>query len=314
MPDESLFAVPQELLILGAAVKTGIIEALKSKTMTVEDLARELNYNARAVWMVTEALVELGYLVRESGGLRLGDQAASRFFDENAPEYTGFSFMHRYNIIKAWIHLPDIIRTGIPYPRAKKESADLPFFMASMSRSALQSSAEITSFCLKGYKEGARVLDIGGGPLTYARAFAALGARVTILDLPPVVDYMSSFLRENENIQMVPGDFNRDLPQETYDLVFMGNICHIIGESGNKELFRKAASVLPIGGKAAIIDFIRGTGPHAAVFGVNMLVNTPEGGVWTLEQYTAWLLDAGFGEVTLHEIAGRQLLMAVKIK
>lgn len=313
MTDESLFTVPQELLILGAAVKTGIIEALHSKTMSVEALARKLNCDTRAVWIVTEALAELGYLVRESGGLRLEEHAASKFFDENAPDYTGFSFMHRYNIIKAWIHLPDIIRTGIPYPR-EKESEDLPFFMASMSRSARQSSAEITGFCLKGYQEGTRVLDIGGGPLTYARAFTSLGAKVTILDLPPVVTYMSSFLSENENIEMVPGDFNHGLPQGPYDLVFMGNICHIIGESGNKELFKKAASVLSKEGKVAIIDFIRGTGPHAAVFAVNMLANTPEGGVWTLEQYSTWLFEAGFGEVTLHEIAGRQLLMAVKIK
>ncbi|TEB07067.1 O-methyltransferase [Pelotomaculum schinkii] len=313
MPDESLFAVPQELLILGAAVKTGIVEALHGKPMTVEDLARELNCNARAVWMVTEALAELGYLVRENGRLRLDDQSASMFYDENAPNYTGFAFMHRYNIIKAWIHLPDIIRTGIPYPK-EKETPDLPFFLASMARSALQGSAEIAGFCLAGYKKGARVLDIGGGPLTYARAFAALGAQVTILDLPPVVDYMSSFLKENENIEMLPGDFNLGLPQGPYDLVFMGNICHIVGESGNKGLFKKAANVLPIGGKAAIIDFIRGTGPQAAVFGVNMLANTPEGGVWSFEQYSTWLAEAGFGEVVLHELAGRQLLLAVKVK
>lgn len=311
MPDESLFNVPQELLILGAAVKTGIIEALHRKPVTAEDLAREQNLDFRAVWIVTEALAEMGYLVRETDGLRLSDHAASMFFDENAPDFTGFAFMHRYNIIRSWIHLPEIMRTGIPYSR-EKESPDLTFFMASMSRSAKQSSGEIARFCLGGYNEGARVLDIGGGPLTYARAFAALGAQVTILDLPPVVDYMSGFLKDNENIKMVAGDFNLGLPQGPYDLVFMGNICHIVGESGNKELFKKAASVLAKGGKAAIIDFIRGTGPQAAIFGVNMLANTSEGGVWTFEQYSAWLHEAGFGEVALHELAGRQLLRALK--
>jgi hypothetical protein len=43
-----------------------------------------------------------------------------------------------------------------------------------------------------------------------------------------------------------------------------------------------------------------------------MLASTPEGGVWTFEQYTTWFNEAGFGEVTLHELAGRQLLLAVK--
>lgn len=311
MPDESLFVVPQELLILGAAVKTGIIEALHRKPMSVEDLVREQNLDFRAVWIITEALAELGYLVRGSGGLCLAEQAASMFFDENAPNFTGFSFMHRYNIIKSWIHLPEVIRTGVPYPH-EKEAPDLPFFMASMSRSSRQSAPEIAAFCLGGHKEGARVLDVGGGPLTYARAFTALGAQVTILDLPDVVDYMSNFLKDNENIEMVPGDFNLGLPKGTYDLVFMGNICHIVGENANRALFKKAANVLPRGGKAVIIDFIRGTGPQAAIFAVNMLANTPEGGVWSFEQYSTWLNEAGFGEVVLHELAGRQLLLAVK--
>lgn len=311
MPGNSLFNVPQELLILGAAVKTGIIEALYSKPMTVEDLARELNCNTRAVWVVTESLAELGYLVRENGRLRLDERAASMFFNVNAQEYTGFSFMHNYNIIKSWIHLPEVIRTGVPYNH-ENEPGDLHFFMAAMSRGAQKSSAEIAGFCLEGYKKGAKILDVGGGPLTYARAFAALGAHVTILDLPSVVDYMSGFLKDNENIKMVPGDFNDALPRGPYDLIFMGNICHINGESSNRELFRKAAAELPQGGKLVIIDFIRGTGAKAAVFGVNMLVNTPEGGVWTFEQYSEWLADAGFGKVTLHELAGRQLLLAVK--
>jgi SAM-dependent methyltransferase len=311
MPNESLFMVPQELLILGAAVKTGIIEALHDKTMMVEDLARELKCNSRAVWTVTEALAELGYLVRENEGLRLGERAARMLFDESAEDYIGFSFMHRYNVIKSWIHLPDVIRTGTPYTQ-EKESDVLPSFMAAMSRGAQQSSAAIAGFCLGGYKEGVRVLDVGGGPLTYARAFAALGAHVTILDLPDVVDYMSGYLKDNENIKMVPGDFNYGLPQGPYDLVFMGNICHIVGESSNKELFKKAAGVLPQGGKIVIVDLIRGTGPHAAVFAVNMLAHTPEGGVWTFEQYSEWLTNAGFGEATLHEIAGRQLLLAAK--
>jgi hypothetical protein len=41
-----------------------------------------------------------------------------------------------------------------------------------------------------------------------------------------------------------------------------------------------------------------------------MLVNTATGGTWTLDQYTEWLEAAGFQEVKLNEVGGRQLIMA----
>lgn len=59
------------------------------------------------------------------------------------------------------------------------------------------------------------------------------------------------------------------------------------------------------------VDMIRGTNPFAAVFGVNMLINTANGGTWTLDQYTDWLAGSGFEDVKLSEIAGRQIITAV---
>ncbi|EGW35921.1 hypothetical protein [Desulfosporosinus sp. OT] len=50
MPDKKIMALPQELLIIGAVVKTGMVEALRQDT-TCATLAEELNLNSRAVWM-----------------------------------------------------------------------------------------------------------------------------------------------------------------------------------------------------------------------------------------------------------------------
>ncbi|MFZ5591916.1 MAG: hypothetical protein ACOY81_08950 [Bacillota bacterium] len=56
--------------------------------------------------------------------------------------------------------------------------------MTAMQHIAKKSAPTILSVCPEGLPPQPRVLDIGGGPLTYARAFAAAGASVTILDLP----------------------------------------------------------------------------------------------------------------------------------
>lgn len=76
-------------------------------------------------------------------------------------------------------------------------------------------------------------------------------------------------------------------------------------------MFRKASKVLVPGGRIAIVDMVRGTNPFAAVFGVNMLVNTANGGTWTLDQYADWLAGADFQNVKLNEVAGRQIITAV---
>ncbi len=311
MPNVQVLIAPQELLIIGAAVKTGIIEQLAKNPMTADELALEISADNRAVWVVTEALEALGYLSKDENKLRLSEEAVNMLYNKESPNYTGFSFMHRYNVTNSWIHLPEVIRSGQPFPRETGQE-NTEYFMAAMSHSARENALTIAGFCLAGSGDTPKVLDIGGGPLTYARAFAASGAKVTVQDLPHVVEYMSRFLNENENIEMFAGDFNFGLSPGPYDLAFLGNICHIFGERENMELFKKVAAVLKTDGKINIVDFVRGTNPMAAVFGVNMLVNTKNGGTWTFAEYSEWLLEAGFSSPELNSVGGRQILSAQK--
>ena len=75
-------------------------------------------------------------------------------------------------------------------------------------------------------------------------------------------------------------------------------------------MFWKVRQVLVPGVRIAIVDMVRGTNPFASVFGVNMLVYTSNGGTWSLEQYTDWLVGAGFLDMKLNEVAGRQIIIA----
>jgi len=70
--------------------------------------------------------------------------------------------------------------------------------------------------------------------------------------------------------------------------------------------------VLVPGGSIAVVDFVRGRHPFAAVFAVNMLVNTETGGTWTWEEYVAWLTDAGFKDMRLNEVGERQIITAIR--
>jgi len=110
----------------------------------------------------------------------------------------------------------------------------------------------------------------------------------------------------------VPGDFTEEVFSGQFNLTFLGNICHIYGEEENLLLFKRVHDSLQEGGRIAILDFVRGVSPRAELFGVNMLANTKTGGTWTLDQYTNWLKVAGFSQVKMHDIDGRQILTATR--
>lgn len=305
------FNITQELLILLASVKTGIICALEDKSMSAEELAASLQADTRSIWIVCEALAALGYLASDGKKYGLSAEAKKMFFDPDDPNYTGLFFLHRHNMLKYWIRLDEVITSGKPvvYEKSKEQTKT---FMEHMDFNAKKSARGLADFCIGSLDNGKKVLDIGGGPLSYAKAFTSLGASVTVFDLPNVVEHMSPHAREY-GIEMVPGDFNENLPPGPFDLAFLGNICHIVGEQENRELFKKAHACLAPSGKIIIVDFIRGTSLKAAVFAVNMLVQTKNGGTYTLEQYSQWLTEAGFRNTELHIASGCQLISANKV-
>ncbi|OPX84702.1 MAG: Ribosomal protein L11 methyltransferase [Pelotomaculum sp. PtaB.Bin104] len=312
MLDENVMAVPYELLILGAAVKIGMIELLSEKKLNSRDLALELKADARAVWVIAEALAALGYLVKEEESYHLSAEARDRIYNSDAANYTGFAFMHRYNQIVSWLSLPEVILSGRPYPR-EREPENTAYFMSAMRYSARQSAQALAEYLLAGAGAGIRVLDLGGGPLAHARALTSCGARVTVLDLPEVVKKMKDEAAA-AGIEMIPGDFNIALPPGPFELVLLSNICHIYGESENQALFLRVNQALAPGGRIAIVDIVRDTNPFAAVFGINMLACTLHGGTWTWPQYSSWLEAAGFGAAKLTEVNGKQLIIAEKNK
>ncbi|HET9533387.1 MAG TPA: methyltransferase, partial [Blastocatellia bacterium] len=56
------------------------------------------------------------------------------------------------------------------------------------------------------------------------------------------------------------------------------------------------------------------TGPvFPLLFGLNMLINTRDGGVYTMKQYREWLKEAGFKSVKTIDAPGPSpLILAVK--
>lgn len=296
----------QEAVILGCAKQEGILEAIAGKSSSAEEVAKELGASSRAVYALLSALAELGILTEDENTFRLLDEYRGPLLDRFHPDYAGGLVVHRFELIRKWGRMPEILKTGSPIE--EDESAQGPeakeTFIYSMRRLAKPNVRAIANQLLSRLPENPHILDVGGGPGTYAEAFTEGGAQVTVFDLPEVVDLMKEHL-DAAGISAVGGDFNEGLPEGPFDAAYLGSVSHIYGPKENLTLIKRVAGSLYPGGLIAIRDFVRGLSKGAALFGVNMLVNTEFGNTYSQEEYRGWLSAAGFEGIEVLPIPER---------
>ena len=292
-------------ILLGAAVREGLIGAVAGRARPADDVAVDLGMDERAAYVVLSALAELGILEEGPDGFRLLEEHRGPLLDPGHPDFVGQSVVHRFELIGSWGRIPEILRTGRPVEdRTAPDFGGTETFISAMRRGARPGAGAVAEAVLARLPDGARILDVGGGPGTNAEAFAAGGARVTVFDRPEVIGLMQTTL-EAAGIETAAGDMNRELPDGPYDAVYFGNTSHMYGPEENRALFARMRRSLVPGGALIIREFVRGLGEDAALFAANMLVLTPRGGTYTAEEYERWLLDAGFGAVDFEPVAGR---------
>lgn len=294
----------REAIILGTALEEGLLKAVADGPRPADAVAGKLSLDVRAVYGVLSALAELGVLSEREDGFSLREEHRGPLLDPEHAEYAGQSVMHRLGLIRSWTRLPEVLESGEPVEdRASPEFGGLEMFVAAMRRSAALTAEEVTGMLLSRLPGGARLLDVGGGPGTNAEAFARSGARVTVLDLPAVIELTKDRLAES-GIATEAGDMNEYLPEGPFDAIYLGHTSHMYGSEENRELFRRMRGSLAPGGLLTIRDYVRGMSEEAALFAVNMLVLTRNGGTYSAAEYEGWLVEAGFDRVEALPVAG----------
>ncbi len=150
-----------------------------------------------------------------------------------------------------------------------------------------------------------RVLDVAGGPGTFAREFARRGANITLFDQAEVIEVVEPLL-DATPVETVAGDMLESLPSG-FDLAFCSRTSHMFGPEGNRTLFSNCFEVLDPGGTVVCTDFVHGRSERTPVFAVNMLAHTERGDTYSAERYREWLADAGFEDSEIRDIPGTDL-------
>jgi SAM-dependent methyltransferase len=282
----------RDVLIPLAALETGLLAGFRDGASPA-DAARAAGLDARAAGIVARALADAGLLAPAGDGDALQTTARGDALLAPAGDGTdaaGGLFLEA-RAIRSHLALADTLRTGTPPDDVSL--GDRPTrerFMRAMRDVTAPRIPEVLA-AVGPPPPGGRMLDVGGAPGVHARAFAAAGWDVTVLDLPETLEIGADDLRAAD-VATVPGDATEALPEGPWDAVHLGNIAHLLDREGAAALIARAGALLRPGG-LLLIGEVLGDHPQGPGFGVMMLVSTPGGDAWTEADHREWMAAAG---------------------
>ena len=310
----------ERLLLLVGALRSGLVDALGSgEALSADEIALAAGTDPRASCVVLEALATEDVVERVAGAeaadecarYRMTALGRSHLIDEG-PDLERSGLLHQANKMRGWLQLDEVIRTGRPAPR-DPTLPNLRSMVSAMGEREAEVLDEIVQRCFAYAGAISTMVDVGGAVGHLTRYFARRGVKATLFDRVDTLPIAREFLGEEaETITMIGGDYTVALPDGPFDLVYFGNVFHIYAPETNARVAREAYEVTAPGGTIAIQDYMRGMSEQAAMFAVNMLRSTENGGVWTERQHREWLNNAGFGhiEVQTLETTGSQIVFA----
>jgi hypothetical protein len=290
----------QRSMILFTALRLGLFEALSSGAAEGGTLARRVGADPRRLSILLNALAAMG-LIRKRGSLYENGRAARDFLVGGRGGRASL-LLHHLDCWADWTGLEKKIRGG---RRGKAGGGDFhENFIRGMEDNARERAAVVARKAP--LKAGQRLLDLGGGPGTYAVEWARRypGARITLFDVPDTLRVTRKILGEKGAsglVELVEGDFMRDPLGGPYDLVWISQILHAYPEEQCVFLLRKVRRALAPGGSAAVQEFLLDESgaapPGPAFFSVHMVAVTEGGRAYTVGEVAGMLEAAGFKEV-----------------
>lgn len=274
---------------LFTANRIGLFEALAKGPLSLEAVAATLDTRPRPTRLLLKACIGLGLVVEEADGFR-NSPLAQVFLTPGTEAYLGNAIRYSDNLYDTWGRLEQTLREDRP---ALAEATYLGTdpektrqFVYGMHNRALGiGKALVTLVDLSGRR---RLLDIGGGPGTYSALLTLRypGLQAQVLDLPEVVAIAREIVAgmgAAERVSCLPGDYLKtDFPPGN-DVVLISGVLHRETEATCRELIERAKASLEPGGLLILSDVFTdaggGTPAFAALFGLNMLLTAPNGGV-----------------------------------
>ena len=309
--DLGFLAVPDDLadwrmvLLVDNAAKAGLLDSLPA---TAEDAAVNVDMHPKSARVLLDALTVFDVVVVDDTDALYRPGPAMPDADQRAILSQHAQFIGRWAS-----ELPDRLPDPINRERRPWVRPGLAGWLGSLGARAKGEAPGVIDRCLAAFPEAKTVLDVAGGHGEYGIEAARRGLDVTLLDLPQVIDIVADWPSVRESgISTWAGDVFESRPDATFDLVLAFGFTHTQAAERIATLFPHLAALTNPGGGLAVNTFLRGEGPVARLFAVQMLIAGNNGDTHRLEDYISWITAAGYGEPQLDRGNGRTLLLAEK--
>ena len=281
------------------------------KEQTASALARKIKTDRRATEILLDALTGMELLSKKKGKYK-NRPIASRMLVTGTKYYQGDIISHIEMMMDRWADLDIIVKTGKPSVGPRNHTA----FILGMHNLSILKAGEIINGI--GLDNVHRVLDLGGGPGTYAIEMAKKGLDVSLFDLPETMNIAKKVAKQSglgkNSINFMGGDFIQDDIGKAYDLILISQILHMFSEKVNVALIKKCKKALSGNGKIVIHEFMinedRTMPVYSSLFAINMLVNTSGGRTYSPGDIRTWFKKAGFKKVSHKTVADGILVSA----
>jgi predicted O-methyltransferase YrrM len=306
-----------------AANRLGIFTFLGERKLSAEEIARGCGTHPRSTTLLLNACAALGLLHKEKD--QYTNSAASReFLVKGKPTYIGDLINHADRLWSVWAYLDEAVRTNQPAPgvsqRFSEPEAVREFILAMHNRAMRIGPFLAEALELQGRRQ---LFDVGGGPGTYSiflvKKYPEL--RAIVFDLPGVVEIAQELISEAgmaERISTRAGDYFEDDFGQGNDVVLLSMVLHSMGPPQCKLLLQKSFDSLVGGGWVVVHEGLidpEGTSPvSAALFSLNMLLNTGEGQSRSAEELMGWMKEVGFDTPFLLPLPPERTSLVVGVK
>ncbi len=308
-------------LLLFTAVEARFFDLLEPPGKAAEEIAAILGFDPAATERFLSALSALGLLVR-TGPLYCTTQISSDFLVSGKEQYQGDAILWKKELLSHWSTLRDCLKEG---RRVETPSGNEPaeqsrrigrYLRAMDAAAALKAEAMLPLF--ESISLEGEMLDVGAGSGRIAFAFLDRfpKLRAVLADIPEALVHTREFAARKGlegRVEFQPVNLLDTWPfaKGRFALAMLSNIVHAYSEKELPHLLGEAASCLKEDGLLVIHDFLSDHYPEkAALFDLNMLVNTYNGRVFSKAAVKEELTRQGLLTTQLIPLEGDTALIA----
>lgn len=290
---------------LHAGVRLGLFSHLHPHGCTAAEAAQRAGADPRGTGMLLHGLCALGLL--EKQGERFGNTSFSDLYlRRESPAYLGHLLMHHHHLMESWAHLDQAVVSGKPL--RERSSFSEPEWRESFLMGMFNIANLLAPLLVPQIDIGdrSRLLDLGGGPGTYAVHFCRTHPRMQacVYDLPTSRVFAESVIARfglQDRIRFQDGNYLEQGIDGRYDVAWLSHILHGEGPQGCRRILERTLEAMEPGGLILVHEFVLdddGKGPvFPALFSLNMLVGTESGQAYREKDIFTMLRQAGARQV-----------------